>query len=448
MSIGSQANALQYLEDRARPLGYDEAKTYVTNRDTRVRRLLAARRDAPHEVLYYLATDESAAVRRAVAANIETPIQAELILCRDKDEEVRVALAEKVAIVAKERSADDQPGRVKLFFDLLKALARDELARIRRVVSRAIKDIANIPRDIVHMLARDPDPEVATPVLKDSPVLHDRDLIAVIEDNPTTPVVSAVARRATVGERLSDAVIATGNEMGIADLLANGSAQIREETLDRLIERAAEVPGWHAPLVKRPKLSPRAATRLAQLVPGTLAEALAARGDLDPKTINEIEEVVSSRSKPQAAAAPRAAPSHVQDDGSVLLVDRPHRAAAEESESDTAFERAAAMHAAGTLDEEAVSAAITTRDRPFVVASLALKANLAPPIVAKVMTLGSAKGITALVWKAGFSMRLATQLQTRLAGISPSKALYAKDGVGFPLSEGDMLWHLEFFGAA
>src|SRR5208282_4344135 len=265
------------LENTAQPLSYDEAKKFLMVEDTVVRRLLASRRDVPQEVLYYLAQDAAPEVRMAVASNPETPIQAELLLSRDASEEVRLALAGKVAQVANERSADERPGRAKLFFELLKALARDELARIRRVVSQAVKDIANIPRDIVRLLASDPDPEVAAPVLKDSPVLRERDLILAIEANPAAEVVGAVAQRADLGAALSDAVVATGSESGIAALLANESAQIREETLDLLIEQAAAVPAWQESLVERPKLSARAATRLAHVVAAPLAEKLARR---------------------------------------------------------------------------------------------------------------------------------------------------------------------------
>jgi hypothetical protein len=53
----------------------------------------------------------------------------------------------------------------------------------------------------------------------------------------------------------------------------------------------------------------------------------------------------------------------------------------------------------------------------------------------------------ALVWKAGLSPRLASQLQMRMGGIPPRQVLSARGGEGWPLSPEDMTWHLEFFGA-
>jgi uncharacterized protein (DUF2336 family) len=444
------------LENTAQPLGYDETKKFLMVEDTVVRRLLASRRDVPQEVLYYLAQDAAPEVRVAVAANPETPIQAELLLSRDASEEVRLALAGKVAQVANERSADERPGRAKLFFELLKALARDELARIRRVVSQAVKDIANIPRDIVRLLASDLDPEVAAPVLKDSPVLRERDLISAIASNPVAEVVGAVARRADLGAALSDAVVATGSESGIAALLANESAQIREETLDLLIEQAAAVPAWQESLVERPKLSARAVTRLAHVVAAPLAEKLARREDLDAGSLREIERVVTVRQSGADAVAPRPAPgpavAHAPGETRNQLAP-PAEGTKPKLEEDAgsvaaAIARARSVLLAGALDEDAVAAAVAGRDRTFVAASLALKTKLPFAMVDKIIAISSAKGITALVWKAGFSMRLSVQLQTRLAGISPNKAIYARDGVGFPLTEDEMRWQLEFFDAA
>ena len=43
-----------------------------------------------------------------------------------------------------------------------------------------------------------------------------------------------------------------------------------------------------------------------------------------------------------------------------------------------------------------------------------------------------------LVWKAGLSPRLASQVQLRLGGIPPRQVLSARGGEGWPLSSDDM----------
>jgi hypothetical protein len=58
---------------------------------------------------------------------------------------------------------------------------------------------------------------------------------------------------------------------------------------------------------------------------------------------------------------------------------------------------------------------------------------------------GSAKAVVALAWRAEVAMRVATQLQLRLAGISPASVLGARSD-SYPLADEDMQWQIEFFG--
>ena len=77
--------------------------------------------------------------------------------------------------------------------------------------------------------------------------------------------------------------------------------------------------------------------------------------------------------------------------------------------------------------------------------ALALKSGVPKQVVERVSSAQSAKGITALAWKAGFSMRFAVQLQTRFAHVGISEVLNAKDGVDYPLSKDEMEWLIDFF---
>src|SRR3546814_17755241 len=79
--------------------------------------------------------------------------------------------------------------------------------------------------------------------------------------------------------------------------------------------------------------------------------------------------------------------------------------------------------------------------------SLATRAGASLDYGDRVLQGHSAKGITALAWKAGCSMRVALQLQTNMGGIPPNKALHARDGSDFPLTPKEMEWQLDFFAS-
>jgi hypothetical protein len=75
-------------------------------------------------------------------------------------------------------------------------------------------------------------------------------------------------------------------------------------------------------------------------------------------------------------------------------------------------------------------------------AAIARDSGLPAPVVRKMLGSGSAKAITALAWKANYSMALAVALQAGPGGIAADQVLGPRDG-GYPLSESDMEWQLE-----
>jgi hypothetical protein len=122
-------------------------------------------------------------------------------------------------------------------------------------------------------------------------------------------------------------------------------------------------------------------------------------------------------------------------------------AAAEEKPPVDPAAEVAKLKKAGKLDSEAVSEAVLAGQRDFVRHALATMAGVTTDYIDRVLQGHSAKGITALAWKAGCSMRLALQLQTSMGGIPPNKALRPRDGTEFPLSPEEMEWQLDFFSS-
>ena len=78
------------------PLDYEAAKALARHTDAAVRRLLAARRDAMPEILFFLAADRDRTVRAAAAGNPATPKRTDLLLATDPEEAVRSELVGKI----------------------------------------------------------------------------------------------------------------------------------------------------------------------------------------------------------------------------------------------------------------------------------------------------------------------------------------------------------------
>ena len=416
---------LRRLFGGGRPLAYDKAKDLAAHPDPKVRADLAERTDVKAEILYFLAEDTDPEVRRRVAANDQAPAQANLLLAADQNDAVRSDLAGKIARVAPGLSPHEQDRLRRVTYEALEVLARDQIPKVRQILAEALKDVAQAPPDVIRRLARDTDLVVAGPVLQYSPVLDDDDLLEIIGANPIPGALAAISRRSVVNVRVCDAIAATEDVDAIAVLLGNPSAQIREETLDRLADRATNIEAWHRPFVERPRLSARTATKLARFVAASLLQTLAERQDLAPEAAAAVAAVVARRiGEIETAAEPKG----VSDEAALVA-------------------RVRAMNKAGQLDEAAIGAALASGDAAFVTAALAELSALSLLLIRKVVETQSAKGIVAVGWKAGMSADLTAQLQTRLLRLPVGKTLHPKAGGHHPLSVDEMEWQLEFFGA-
>jgi uncharacterized protein (DUF2336 family) len=418
---------------------YQKARTIASDGSKKARRKLAGRKDAPPEVLYFLAEDPEPEVRRAIAGNASTPTKADLLLARDADDDVRCGLAGKIALLVPGLTETARERLRDLTLEVVEILARDELPRIRAILAEALAEVTGAPPPeitrIVRRLASDVVLEVAAPVLERSELLSDADLLEIIHGGPADGALSAIARRGTVGEAVAEVIAHGDDREAIAELLANPSAQIREETLDSIIDRAPDIESWHAALAHRPKLSPSAARRVAGFVAEALLQALCAREDLDPATARAVEQAMRRRLDDCAPdkAADRAVTREPSEDEAAEVGERP-------------IDRAHRLHEAGELDEAALAAAVSSGDRRFVNAALAILAEVPVDVVREIVSSESAKAVTALAWKAGLGMRFAVELQMRHAGILPKSVIYARDGFDYPLSEEDLRWQIEFFG--
>jgi uncharacterized protein (DUF2336 family) len=417
---------------------YETAKQKAREKDPEARRKVAARTNVEPEILYYLAEDVDRRVRREIARNKAPPPHADVLLARDTDDEVRTDLARKIGRLAPRLSKREAGHLEQLTLEALEILARDTLPQVRAIIAEEIKRLDNIPKPLIDALARDVELIVAAPILEYSPLLNDDDLLEIISSKPVQGALSAIARREGLSESISDSIAAVFDVDAIARLLANPSAQIREETLDHLIDRAPDQGDWHEPLVLRPHLSKRAILRLARFVTSSLITMLKERHDVDPDTLDKIADRAERRLDRESPAPDGAAPGSVEAAAAESVK-------AEAAESVEAPNVARDLHKAGKLDEEVILARVEGEDREFVVQALACLTDMAPVNVKRVFQSKSAQGVTALTWGAGLSMRAATILQTKLAGIEQDAILRPTDDGGFPLDEDELTWRLELY---
>ncbi|CAO3419041.1 DUF2336 domain-containing protein [Azospirillum endophyticum] len=424
------------------PADYEAAKRMVQSEDPAIRRKVAEHPKTRPELLYFLAADAAAEVRRAIATNAGTPRQADLLLAKDREVMVRQAVARKIARLLPELSADQATQIERLTVECLETLARDQATEVRGILAEALKDLPNAPHGVINRLARDVELSVCSPVLQHSPILTEEDLADIIMKGPVRGAMTAIASRQNVTASVADAIARSDDEAAVTTLLGNPSAQIREETLDRILDQAPQHEPWHSPLVRRPRLPARAVMRLASFVADNLLKVLQDRDDLAPDAARGLVEVVRQRVEQAAGAAP-GLPLGPVDFGEEATGGV---AAGPEKPVERPGDKAARLNKEGKLTEKLIEGSMVEGDRGFVMAALAELSQIPLPVVDRIVATHAPRAVTALVWRAGLTMRFARQVQLRLAQIPPKTALNARDGTHYPMTDEEMRWQLEFFG--
>ncbi len=399
-------------------MGAKPIDTLPIDLHTRVK--LAANAATPCEVLAFLVRDNDVPVRAALALNPSLPPAANMKLAHDGDERVRLLLARKIAGALPGLSAIEGEEVRERTLQVLSALIHDEAARIRAAIAAVAAELPNIPREVALHLAADAEVSVSEPMLRLSPLLSAADLLGLLATPPHCETIRAIACRPNLPESVSDAIAATVDSAAIRSLLMNRSAAIRESTLDALVARAGEEPTWHAPLVARPRLPDHAARALSEIVTGQVLKDLAARTDLGAEALAAIRERLVLQLAKVAPVLPR-------------------------PPDDALLETARQLDATGKLTEDLLLTCLRGGDLRKASAFLAVAAGVAIEAVDRAASLRSAKALVSLVWKAGFSLRVAGPVQTLLGQVSP-RALLVGTGENYPLSVDEMTWQLDFLG--
>jgi len=371
------------------------------------------------DILQVLATDPSVTVRASLAMNPALPEHVSAILAADTDARVRTILNRRLAALTPSLTGEDRQRMQRDAVANLTAMVADAAQRVRISLADTVKDLPDGPRDIVLRLAHDPEVMVCGPVIRFSPMLTQEDLVTLIATGPPSTTLMAVANRPDIGETVSDAIVGTADSKAICALLANPTAQIRETTLDSLAAQSEEQTDWQAPLIRRPHLPPRAQRMLAEIVTGSLLDALAARSDLDPKVAQMVRSTLETARPVQPVPAHAAGPA-------------------------AALSRAQALKQIGRLDDAAILDALRRNANNEASAMLAVKSGVALDVVERACVLRSAKGMVSLAWKAGLKAQTAVVLQAALAHLAPDLVLRSDDEKTFPLSEDEMRWQLNF----
>jgi uncharacterized protein (DUF2336 family) len=424
---------------------YEKAREIAAKGSDEERRKLAEHEDLEPEILYYFATDKSVDVRKAVAENVGTPLQADRILAEDTDETVRSELAHKIGRLVPELDPKENKRLAEMVIEILEILARDELPRVRAIIAEELKNADNVPKSLILRLANDLEDIVAAPILEYSPLLNQADLLELLARGMRTRKVIALAKRRSLDEAVSDALVAKNDLHAIGALVANRGAKISVKAFDIIAEKAEMNNDWHNAMVYRDDLPLRTILRIATFVSASLMEALISRNQHSKEHVEGLRKAVRDRIErgdvpglekvlvTETSAEPFAAALSAA------------KAADEKSGGDPVVSRVKKDREAGLLTEANLARALEKNDHEYVKAALIELSELPSKTVNQMMGTRTAKAMLAIAWKCGFSMKMAIRLQIELAKVARNDVMRAGSDGGYPMSEADLDWYVESF---
>lgn len=153
-------------------------------------------------------------------------------LLRHPDPERRAQAGQRIC--HRVRSAELGEGEKKFARKLLKIMSEDAVAIVRRTLAVTLRNSPELPHDIAVHLIADID-NIAIPVLLNSPVLTDEDLVDVLRSKAAAKVI-AIAKRARVSGTIVREIVRYGDSRAVAEVAANDGAIIDERLAGDMLE--------------------------------------------------------------------------------------------------------------------------------------------------------------------------------------------------------------------
>ncbi len=207
-------------------------------------------------------------------------------LARRHDADGRRVILENVADLFLSPEGRLSERESALMTDILQKLVHDVEMTVRRGLAERLAERDDAPHELIVALAND-EISVAQPILRESGVLRDIDLIQIIKYR-TQEHMLQVARREAVNEGVSDALVDKGGEDVIEALLVNQDAAISRQALSYIVERSKRIDRYQEPLVAREDLPPDLAHKMFWWVSAALRDHILHNYSFDQGTIDEL----------------------------------------------------------------------------------------------------------------------------------------------------------------
>jgi uncharacterized protein (DUF2336 family) len=156
----------------------------------------------------------------------------------------------------------------ELMREILRRLTRDVEMAIRIALAQRLAEDTTAPHDLILLLVDD-SIEVARPLIINSPLLTEADVLKMIAESGIGHQ-EAVAGRPNIGVPVTDALVKSDHESVLVALVRNATAKISSYSYEALVQKSRAITGLQEPLIKRPDLPPQLASNMCEWVSDAL----------------------------------------------------------------------------------------------------------------------------------------------------------------------------------
>jgi uncharacterized protein (DUF2336 family) len=164
---------------------------------------------------------------------------------------------------------------------ILNIMAQDAAVLVRRALAVTLKNSPKLPREIANQLARDVE-SIALPIILNSPMLTDADLVEIVRSCPPAKQV-AVAGRERLSATVTGAIAKFAAAPVVERALANDNACFDQEGLETTLERFGGLSSVMTAMVHRNELPLAITEKLIALVTGETFDHLVNHHELPPQ---------------------------------------------------------------------------------------------------------------------------------------------------------------------
>lgn len=212
-------------------------------------------------------------------------LKALVALSKDGSERGRQRLFENISDIFTSPENRLNERERALITDILGKLIIETEVELRKQLAERLADSSSPATELVTLLANDKI-EVARPILYNSSLLAEPDLIEIIRNRSKEHLI-VVAQRDDINMAVSDLLIEYGDEDVITSLIENSDADISRESMDFLVEESRRVDRFQEPLLNRNDLPADLAHRMFWWVSAALRRHILEKFDVDELLLDE-----------------------------------------------------------------------------------------------------------------------------------------------------------------